>query len=102
MADSTEEKLKLTRAEAAAKIKGAPKGTRFYVHIWMDVPVVDNDDQCFSLGGHGSAVLSRDKAVEFVRNLFTDKLEERGARVPLTIRAHKYQTGPGICNYWIG
>lgn len=83
----------LPRADAARMINNAPTGTMFYVHVCVDLPCADNDTNVFEKRGHGSAPLTRKEAAKLVLRLYSDALEERGARVPLTV---------DVPNYWIG
>lgn len=93
---------KLKRAEAVAMIKKAPTGTRFAVHIRGDVPVADNDEQCYPGRFSSSISVSRKDAMRIAGEGITDKLEENGGRIRLSVYTWTNSVLGNSSTYWIG
>lgn len=93
---------KLTRAEAVAMIKKAPTGTRFAVHIRGDAPVADNDDECYAGCFFSSIAVSRKDAMRIAGEGITDNLEEKGARIRLSVYIWTNPVLGDHTTYWIG
>lgn len=92
-------KLKLTTAEAETLIKQASRrpGVRFALHVSIDAPIANDPDHVFHGGLRHYLNLTKRQALDMVRNLLREGLEERGARIPIS----RY-TSYGSTTYWIG
>jgi hypothetical protein len=93
---------KLTRADAVEMIKKAPTGTRFAVHIRGDAPVADNDDQCYAGRFSSSISISRKDAMRIAGEGITAPLEEKGARIRLSVYTWESGTLGNRVTYWLG
>lgn len=72
----------VTRQEAA-RILNRPDSARYNIHVKAWAPCADDPDKGFEPSGY--VTVTRDEAIRFARNLFNDKLEEKGARVRITM-----------------
>ena len=99
---------KATRAEAEKIIKAAKSGASFNLSIRMDLPIEGDDEHYFRDGGATYLPISKKEALRLTRDLLSDVMESRGAR--LRIRSYeieKYKRSLSmekrwVTCYWIG
>jgi len=75
----------VTRAECQALIRKQPAGTCFYIRAIHSAPIVEADQktgQAFPMGIYVGVKITKLAALRLAKELFTDTLENRGARVP--------------------
>ncbi len=94
-----EERRELTTAQAVTAIRTAPTGSRFALHVRVDLPVVGKPDHVYADAGSHGLSLSRNDALKIVKNLMSETLENKGARIPITTR---YWGATNNCTIWIG
>ena len=108
METQNEKTYNATREEAQKIIKAAKAGSTFNVSIRMDLPIEGDAEHVFRDGGASYLPISRKEALRLARDLVSETLESRGAR--LRIRCYdveKYQRGVSlqkrfVTSYWIG
>jgi hypothetical protein len=72
-----------TSSEAQKAIRTAKTGTKFYVHVKVDLPVLSEPDSYYP--GYSWVKLTRKEAQKFVESLLSPVLEARGARIKLSM-----------------
>ncbi len=99
-----------TREEANAIIRSASAGSTFNVYIRMDLPIAGNPENFFHDGGCSYVSVSKKDAMRLARELLTETLERRGARLPIQSydrEVYRFKGGEPngartITTYWIG
>jgi hypothetical protein len=99
-----------TREEAEKLIKSARSGARFNVMIRVDLPIAGDDEHVFRDGGCASIGVSKKDALRLARELISETLEGRGARLRIRTfeqRDYRYRGGEPngerkVTVYWIG
>jgi hypothetical protein len=102
---TVEKRLKLTRDEAARRIRTAPSGTKFYAHVALHADSADSETEHYPHANRTSLTLSRAQAERLCADYFSDERETKGLRVPLTIRKTEWMLVDKkrtSINYWIG
>jgi hypothetical protein len=102
---TVEKRLKLTRDEAARRIRTAPSGTKFFAHVALHADSADSDTNHYPHANRTSLTLSRAQAEKLCAGYFSDKREAEGLRVPLVIRKTEWMLVDKkrvSVNYWIG
>ncbi len=86
MVPETKKQYLLTAADAVLHIKRAPSGTRFCLHVNIDMPVLTEPGRVFRNGFSSYLNLSRKDAMNMLsaQGNGVPVLEERGARIPIT------------------
>jgi hypothetical protein len=98
----TDEKLKLTRAEAVEWIRKAKRGVHFSAHISMKHALLGDDEHEYPTGARLSVELTRATALKMVRDYMSDWAESDGRRIPCSVYT-AYRVGrPVYVAYWIG
>jgi hypothetical protein len=108
METQNEKTYHATREEAQKIIKAAKAGSTFSVSIRMDLPIEGDSEHVFRDGGASYLTISRKEALRLARDLVSEILESRGAR--LKIRSYEresYRKGSSlekhsVTCYWIG
>jgi hypothetical protein len=90
----------MTRAELAEKVKKAPAKSIFYVWIRGDAPVETDSTKTFSVGIYALLQITRSQAISLAGRMLGETLENRGARIPLTMAVPENSKSPYI--YYIG
>jgi hypothetical protein len=100
MDEITETKHLLTRAEAVKLLKKKRVGdVHFALHARWSIPVGEEHE----FTGGGGVDLPRARAWAIAADYMTDRQEERGGRVPVTIRerrGEKYRDGEFLPHVW--
>jgi hypothetical protein len=103
---------KLTRESAVAWIKRALPGTKFCAHVSLSVAIAEDDSHHYPQGKRTSIKLTRNEAIELVKDYFSEKREQEGWRVPCCEYRHlayaadepipEHGASPDYVCYWIG
>ena len=100
--------LLLTTAEAVEEVKKAIRRkarTKFLVRVRVDLPLKDKENHAFRDGGSSFVRIDSKQAVNLVSNLMSETLEERGARIPVSITEESWELVGKVekrINFWIG
>jgi hypothetical protein len=96
----TDEKLKLTRAEAVAWIRAAKPGTKFNAHVSMTQAVLGDDE--LAAATRTTIPLTGETALELVHGYLSDYAESLGRRIPCGVYTARREGRPAYVAYWIG
>jgi hypothetical protein len=111
MHKENEQKFQATRAEAEKIIKSAKTGATFNVSIRIDLPIEGKPDRIFPDAGASYIGVSKKEALRLVRDLMSETLEAKGARLPIRCYDREsYRPSRGgepmgkrmVTSYWIG
>jgi len=108
MSQEVEKTYHATCEEAQKIIRSAKTGSTFNVSIRIDLPIEGNEGHVFRDGGSSYLPVSRKDALRLARELVSEILEGRGARLPIrTYERERYKRSGSmethmVTSYWIG
>jgi hypothetical protein len=92
----------LKTVEACAMIRKAKSGVKFHLHLRFDLKIEGDPGNVYSGAGGGYVTISRKEALRIVKEMISERLEEKGARVSLTVRSSTCEILGTRTRYWIG
>lgn len=77
------ERTYIVTREEAARILNRPDSAKYCIHVKSWAPIADDPESGFEPSGY--VTVTREEAIRFAKNLITDKLEGRGARIRISM-----------------